>query len=278
MMIDAGTGRFSILAAEAIKRVEASCAAPPRPGCVRGRCQDRAVIAAALERSLTQFDRPLRSFDWVLGSVVVAMIFQLSVPDTNVARLVSVLLQGAVVLFALQAAGARPRVYAGAVAFIALVAGASLLSVLTEGDLNDSGPRIGTLLLVLAAPAAIVIGIAREQRRDRQVTLQTVFGGLSLYLLIGLFFAVTYAVIQEFSGNDFFAGRPPGEPSDFLYFSLVTLTTTGFGDFTAAHELGRALAATEALFGQIYLVTIVALLVSNLGKSRPEGSFPRRRP
>jgi peptidoglycan/LPS O-acetylase OafA/YrhL len=236
------------------------------------------VISAAVERSLQSFDRPLRNFDRVLVAVIVAVIFQLSAPDTNIARLVSVLLQGAVVLFALQAAGARKKVIAAAVAFIGTVAAASALTVVAEGNLQNSGPRIGTLLLVLAAPAAIVIGIAREQRRDRRVTLQTVFGGLSLYLLIGLFFAVTYAVIQAVSGNDFFADRPAGEPSEFLYFSLVTLTTTGFGDFTAAHELGRALAATEALFGQIYLVTIVALLVSNLGKPRRDESFPRRRP
>ena len=52
--------------------------------------------------------------------------------------------------------------------------------------------------------------------------------------------------------------------SDYLYFSYVTLTTTGFGDLTAESDLGRTFVVVEALFGQIYLVTIVALIVSNL--------------
>ena len=44
------------------------------------------------------------------------------------------------------------------------------------------------------------------------------------------------------------------------------MTTTGFGDLTAAHDLGRSLAIMEALIGQIYLVTVVALIVSNMGQ------------
>ena len=44
------------------------------------------------------------------------------------------------------------------------------------------------------------------------------------------------------------------------------MTTTGYGDLTAAHDLGRSLAITEALIGQIYLVTVVALIVSNLAQ------------
>jgi hypothetical protein len=47
------------------------------------------------------------------------------------------------------------------------------------------------------------------------------------------------------------------------------MTTTGFGDLTAATDTGRALAVTEELVGQIYLVTVVAVIVSNLGRGRP---------
>ena len=46
------------------------------------------------------------------------------------------------------------------------------------------------------------------------------------------------------------------------------MTTTGFGDLTRRHDLGRSMAITEALIGQIYLVTVVALIVSNLGQKR----------
>ena len=56
----------------------------------------------------------------------------------------------------------------------------------------------------------------------------------------------------------------------WFYYRFVTLTTTGFGDLTAATDVGRALTITEALIGQIYLVTVVALIVTNIGPGRAE--------
>ena len=53
-----------------------------------------------------------------------------------------------------------------------------------------------------------------------------------------------------------------------MYFSFVTMATVGYGDLTAQGGLGRALAATEGILGQIYLVTTVAALVGNLGRTR----------
>jgi hypothetical protein len=51
-----------------------------------------------------------------------------------------------------------------------------------------------------------------------------------------------------------------------VYFSFTTLTTAGFGDLTARTDLGHTLTVFEALIGQIYLVTVVSLIVSNLGR------------
>ena len=52
--------------------------------------------------------------------------------------------------------------------------------------------------------------------------------------------------------------------ADYLYFSFMTQTTVGYGDLTAAGNLGRACAVLEALVGQLYLVTVVALVVSRM--------------
>ncbi len=54
-----------------------------------------------------------------------------------------------------------------------------------------------------------------------------------------------------------------------MYYSFVTLSTLGYGDLTARTDLGRMLSVSEALLGQLYLVSVVALLVANLGRSRP---------
>jgi hypothetical protein len=65
----------------------------------------------------------------------------------------------------------------------------------------------------------------------------------------------------------FIASRPLG-PSDFPYYSFVTLTTVGYGDIIASVPFGRMLSVCEALIGQLYLVTVLAVLVANIGRSR----------
>ena len=75
-----------------------------------------------------------------------------------------------------------------------------------------------------------------------------------------------FTAIGTFDSRAFFAQQSNATVADYLYFSFVTMTTTGYGDLTAAHGLGRALAVLEALIGQLYLVTVIALLVSNLSR------------
>jgi Ion channel len=96
----------------------------------------------------------------------------------------------------------------------------------------------------------------------RRVTHETVLGALCSYVLVGLLFAFLYLAVAELRDGDFFA--QPGEhvQSEYLYFSYVALTTLGFGDLSPAVGLPQALTVLEALFGQIFLVTLVARLVT----------------
>jgi uncharacterized membrane protein len=123
--------------------------------------------------------------------------------------------------------------------------------------------------MVALAPAAIVRGVIKDVQA-RGVTLHTMFGVLCIYLLIGMLFAFTYALIDSLGSAPFFAqpDAATGTTKDFLYFSFVTITTVGYGDLTAATNLGRSLAIAEALTGQIYLVTVVAAIVGGLGARR----------
>ena len=213
---------------------------------------------------------PRRSFGAVLAAIVVAVIFQLAAPDTNLTRLIGVVIQGSVVLIALRAAGARPhllRVSAAGVLALAVLAALALI-------VDDSGgatARVITLALILLTPTAVIAGVIRELEEDRRVTVQTVFCGLCLYLLLGTAFAFLFGAIEDIGGEPFFNRGVPGSPNDFLYFSLATLTTTGYGDFSAATELGRAMSVIEALIGQMYLVTVLAVIVSNISRRRPAG-------
>jgi len=66
-------------------------------------------------------------------------------------------------------------------------------------------------------------------------------------------------------GHSFFAGGADASVAHCIYFSFVTLATVGYGDFSARTDLGHTLSVIEALIGQIYLVTVVSVIVSNLG-------------
>lgn len=107
------------------------------------------------------------------------------------------------------------------------------------------------------------------------VTIRTIAGALSAYLLIGLTFTSVFGIVAWASNEPFFAsGASEGIPN-LQYFSFTTLTTLGYGDLTAASGAGRALATLEALFGQVFLATLLAGLVSAFRNDRSAGA---RRP
>jgi hypothetical protein len=130
--------------------------------------------------------------------------------------------------------------------------------------LTDSAEVIGLAYLlpvILLVTATLPITLNRILRHKR-VTHETVFGALCAYVLIGLLFAFLYLAVDELRSGPFFA--QPGEhvQSEYLYFSFVALTTLGFGDLTPTTGLPQALTVIEALVGNIFLVTLVARLVT----------------
>jgi len=164
-------------------------------------------------------------------------------------------------------AEARRRVVVPTLVMSGLFSVAGIVAALA-GHPEGRAVAILNLLLALMAPPAIVVGTARTLRARRQVTIEAVFGVLCLYLLLGMLFAFLYSLIGKVNGGAFFAGHQSSTTAHTLYFSFTTLTTVGYGDFTAASNLGHTLSNAEALIGQIYLVTIVSLIVGNLGLGR----------
>jgi hypothetical protein len=202
-------------------------------------------------------------FGFVLALIVVTLAFQLAAPDGDVARLISVSLQAVTLVAAVVASRAHPWVVriAVLVALGGIAGSAATFAGTSEFSRSTAAPV--TLLYVLLTPPALVSGLLKHFRQEGGITLQTMFGVLCLYLMIGLLFAFAYGLADAYSDQPFF-NTGADEHDDFLYFSFTTLTTVGYGDLVAATELGRSLAITEALIGQIYLVTVVALIVSNL--------------
>lgn len=101
--------------------------------------------------------------------------------------------------------------------------------------------------------------------------VETIYGALSVYIMIGIFFAFTDSIVGSLA-PPFFASVQDATLKEYLYFSFVTLTTLGYGDFVPKGDLPRTLAVIEAVLGQLYLVTVVALLVSNFTRRQPPSS------
>jgi hypothetical protein len=141
---------------------------------------------------------------------------------------------------------------------LVLVAGTviALALYLTSFTLIGISKIWSSLVLLFAA-----VVIVRRVLSFSTVTMQSIYGALSAYLLIGLMFAAVFGAIYHFRGSFFIQGEQPSTQT-FQYFSFTTLTTLGYGDYTAAGNAGRAIAILEALTGQIFLATLVARLVA----------------
>ncbi len=143
---------------------------------------------------------------------------------------------------------------------VVLAGSAAAFGIALTGPSEDAvgGAQIWAGLVLLAAAVAIVHRVLASTT----VTLQSIYGALSAYIIIGLMFAAFYGAMNRLGGGPFFADHQPGNTRTFQYFSFTTLTTLGYGDFTAASNAGRAVAVMEALFGQVFLATLVARLVA----------------
>lgn len=202
----------------------------------------------------------------LLGAIVLSFLMQGIAKSGPVPDLALAVLLAATLTLALWAADARPRVLqvGGAVALAGIIW--TIVDVAT-GNVNGVSDRISHLLLVTLAPPAIVVGVARAVRARQAITVEAVFGTLCLYLLLGMGFAFAYGIVDKLA-YPFFAQNAKATPSNLLYFSFTTLTTVGYGDFTARTQLGHTLSVSEALAGQIYLVTVVSAIVANLTPRR----------
>ena len=128
-------------------------------------------------------------------------------------------------------------------------------------------PRVLAAVLVTVAPLALMRGVLAEVRAHG-VTLQAVMGAIAVYLLFGMLFSSLIGAVASIEDAAYFGTRGDGSSADHLYFSYVTLATLGYGDFVPVTHVGRALAMLEGVLGQLYLVTIVSVLVSNIGRRR----------
>lgn len=194
-------------------------------------------------------------------------VFVIVTPTAGWSRAVGLGLQWLALLAVIATSRARANVRRpGAVAVVALMA----FTVVGAAGEALSRPLLFAVSGALSAltPVALIGGLLRLVRA-RGVTPQAVAGALTLYLLIGLVFAWTIGFVAEVESVPYFVQTAKASTSQIVYFSFTAMTTTGFGDLTAATKVGRALTVVEMLLGQLYLVTVIGVLVGNFaGRGR----------
>jgi Ion channel len=173
--------------------------------------------------------------------------------------IVQIVLFVGVALLALRSEGFPRRTAQLAIAVA--VVGSTAVITLTLVHAAHAGSAVASVWTALILLYSAVL-IVRRVLLQPNVTLQSIYGAISAYMIIGLMFAAIYGAIYGFDGNTFFAQGAIGNSKTFQYFSFTTLTTLGYGDFTAAASGGQAVAVVEAMAGQIFLVTLVARLVT----------------
>jgi hypothetical protein len=200
--------------------------------------------------------------------LLILLSMLLSAANTTGLKVVWVTVQGGTVLFAFLVSRAPRRAWRLA---IVLVPTAVILGIVAEVSDSRFAESISAVIHVILPVATIGMLVRRIVKDLPSVSARTILGLLSVYLLIGMTFAALFGTIAVISDEPFFAETKTAEPVDFAYFSLVTLATVGYGDFTAVNPMPRMLSAIEGLSGQLYLVTVVAVAVSRV---RPRRSQP----
>jgi hypothetical protein len=213
--------------------------------------------------------RASHSYGFVLLLIFVSFVFTAAGPDNATwGQGVLVLIQTATLVVALWTSGLGRAAALLSVLLVAVGITVAAAQILSGGDTLTGATAILNALLLVTVGVVIAVGVFDQ----RTVNRQSVLGAICIYLLIGMDFTFVYGAAAALGSGDFFAEGTDGTPSLRLYFSYVTLTTVGYGDYTPAGDLGHTLAIVEALLGQLYLVTVVAVIVSRLHFGRPERS------
>ena len=205
------------------------------------------------------------TYGLLLLAILFTYAFMALLEDSRWGRPVITIMLAGTVLLALHTSHARRRLMRFALAVTAITVILAVAHAVTGGTTT---PLKWTDYLVFVVAGMVPVVITARIVRHPVVNLETIFGAVCAYMLIGMLFAGFYRAANALGSVPFFIQVIDPSPVEYLYFSFITLTTLGFGDLTPATDPGRILVSLEALIGQVFLVTIVASLVASFGQER----------
>jgi hypothetical protein len=221
-------------------------------------------------RWLRAAERATDAFGLVLALVLLTFVLTSLISDTGWGAVVIMAATGATSIVALTSSHAAVRWVHLAIWGTALSLVLVIVHALSGADVwLNLGALVQVVLLTFATVAVLIRVVTAAE-----VNARTILGAISVYIALGLLFGFAYEGIARLQSSPFFQGAPHVQHGDFLFFSYTTLTTTGYGDLVPSGQPGEMISNFEMLIGQIFLVTLVAGLVSLW---RPGEGLKRRR-
>lgn len=232
---------------------------------------DRAAIRGRRrERWVRRAERVRDEFGLVLLLVLLTYVLTSLLSNRGWSAVVLTLATSATSIVALTSSHARPRLVRTAIWLSALTVGLAMIAVARDEHTFLNLASAVQISLLAVAMGAVLIRVVSTA----EVGSRTILGALSVYAVLGILFTFLYGMIERIQGGAFFEAVPHPDGGDFLFFSYTTLTTTGYGNLVPGGQPGRMIAGFEMMIGQIFLVTLVAGLVSLW---RPGEALRRRR-
>ena len=202
----------------------------------------------------------------VFLAVLALVLAEIIAPDTNTARGLEFALAGLALTITVATSRAKGAVKRRNGILVATVAAG--VAIASAAGWVSAEVTFGVATVLIAGIPVTLAGGLLRLIREEGVTFQVVAGALAIYLTVGLMFASVIAFVAHTQSTPFFKGNEGVSLGTITYYSFTVLTTTGFGDYTAATRVGHALAVLEMLTGQLYLVTVIGMVVGNFAGRR----------
>jgi hypothetical protein len=210
------------------------------------------------ERWRQRAQRASDAFGLVLLLVLLTYVLASVLSNRGWGAVLLTIVTGATSVVALTSSHARPAFIRRAL-MLALLA--VLLAVVTAAGGGRHWLSAANFIEIVLLTVAMAAVLRRVLSADH-VSSRMILGAISVYTALGILFTWAYGLIDRLEGGGFFGAGVAAKGSDFLFFSYTTLTTTGYGDLVPSGQVGRMVAGLEMMLGQVFLVTLVAGLVS----------------
>jgi hypothetical protein len=217
------------------------------------------ISATGVRHTLRErIDRINDAYGLLFVMTIATFVILSGMPDDAWARMAGIAASGLTVFIGLASSHVPRQLLHVAVVLTAVAMVLSGVAAAVDRDwVGFCGASLIVLLMLVTEGAILSRTVLATD-----VSSRTILGALSAYTMFGILFAYVYLATRLVQGEPFFDGMSHAQMSDMIFFSYTTLTTTGYGNLIPAGEPGQSFAVIEMLFGQIFLVTLVARLVS----------------